>query len=123
MGGFAIVTDRVGQYEVRPLDGGCYLYLDGTEMRYATEDEKIHLEVLIGRYKYEYKPRDLVELLNGSGTDYYGLEGYIFEVVSFTSMGAYIKNNTGTFDPEGDTWVSSGNLKLIAPVEWRYDVV
>lgn len=124
-GSFAKVTSEIeadGDYFVKHLDNGENSYYKPSAMRHATEEEKSHLQTLIGREKDEYKVGDLVELLNGGGSGYSGRNGYIFEIDSVSQSYYHLKDNGNTSSPLG-TCQPKTHIKLITPVEWRHDFV
>lgn len=122
---FAVVSSEIdldGDYYIRYIDSGQNRYYHPTHIRHATEEEKSHLQTLIGREKDEYKIGDLVELLSGSGSGYRGREGYIFEVDSISRAFIHLKDK-GNKTNENDTYIHQEKLKLITPVEWRHDFI
>ncbi|MDO7864791.1 hypothetical protein Q5427_10865 [Brochothrix thermosphacta] len=114
--------DSGDEYHVGFFKNGCFSYLDESDMRHATDEEKSHLQTLIGREKDEYKIGDLVELLGGSCSGYSGRKGYIFEIDGTSGTRMHLKDN-GNKPINMDTSVRPEELKLITPVEWRHDFV
>ena len=124
-GSFAKVTSEVesdGECKIKRYKDGVWGYRQYTNLRHATEEEKSHLQTLIGREKYEYKVGDLVELLSRANSGYSGRNGYIFEVDSVSSSYYHLRDN-GNKTNEMDTYIKAVDLKLITPVEWRHDFV
>lgn len=121
---FGLVThiDSQGDYWFDYLVNRKSDWTSTKQLRHATEEEKSHLQTLIGREKYEYKIGDLVELLSGSGSGYRGREGYIFEVDSISRAFIHLKDK-GNKTNESDTYIHQEKLKLITPVEWRHDFI
>ena len=108
--------DSDNEYRVGFFKNGSFTYLDESEIRHATEEEKSHLQTLIGRGQDEYKVGDLVELLNGGGSGYSGRNGYIFEIDSVSQSYYHLKDNGNTSSPLG-TCQPKTHIKLITPVE------
>ncbi|MPQ27555.1 hypothetical protein EHX26_00305 [Brochothrix thermosphacta] len=127
-GRFAFILcelDSEQEYKIQWYSDGEQTYADKSYIRHATEEEKSHLQTLIGREKDEYKVGDLVELLDGFGGGYRGRAGYIFEVdsVDGSSMPIHLKDNGNKTATNSNTWSRVADLKLITPVEWRHDFV
>lgn len=124
-GRFALILselDSEHEYKIKWYSDGGQTYAGKSYIRHATEEEKSHLQTLIGREKDEYKIGDLVELLSGSGSGYRGREGYIFEVDSISRAFIHLKDK-GNKTNESDTYIHQEKLKLITPVEWRHDFI
>ena len=93
-------------------------------MRHATEEEKSHLQTLIGREKDEYKVGDLVELVADNAIHGYAhRKGYFFEVdeLDGAAYKVHLKDNFNKTEIRLGTWTQVSDLKLITPVEWRHD--
>lgn len=114
--------DNGGDYWLKRIANGESDLAETKQLRHATEEEKSHLQTLIGREKDEYKIGDLVELLSGSGSGYRGREGYIFEVDSISRAFIHLKDK-GNKTKKSDTYIHPEKLKLITPVEWRHDFI
>lgn len=124
-GRFALILselDSEHEYKIKWYSDGGQTYTGKSYIRHATEEEKSHLQTLIGREKYEYKIGDLVELLSGSGSGYSGRNGYIFEVDGKSGAFIHLKDN-GNKTKKSDTYTHPEKLKLITPVEWRHDFI
>lgn len=114
--------DNGGDYWLKRIANGESDLAETKQLRHATEEEKSHLQTLIGREKDEYKIGDLVELLSGAGSGYRGRDGYIFEVDGISRAFIHLKDK-GNKTNENDTYIHQEKLKLITPVEWRHDFV
>ena len=114
--------DSDNEYRVGFFKNGSFTYLDESEIRHATDEEKSHLQTLIGREKDEYKVGDLVELLISNNCGYRGCAGFIFEIDGTSGTRMHLKDNGNKTDKD-DTYVRTAQLKLITPVEWRHDFI
>lgn len=127
-GRFALILselDSEHEYKIKWYSDGGQTYAGKSYIRHATEEEKSHLQTLIGREKDEYKVGDLVELLSGAGSGYRGRDGYIFEVDMITGGERefiHLKDN-GNKPNSAGTHLRADKIKLITPVEWRHDFV
>lgn len=124
-GRFALILselDSEHEYKIKWYSDGGQTYAGKSYIRHATEEEKSHLQTLIGREKDEYKVDDLVELLGGRGSGYSGRDGYIFEVDGKSGAFIHLKDN-GNKTKKSDTYIHPEKLKLITPVEWRHDFI
>lgn len=125
-GSFAKVTSEIesdGECQIKRYKDGVWGYTQASDdLRHATDEEKSHLQTLIGREKDEYEVGDLVELLSGAGSGYRGRDGYIFEVDGNSRAFIHLKDK-GNKTNENDTYIHQEKLKLITPVEWRHDFI
>ncbi|MGO3375503.1 hypothetical protein [Brochothrix thermosphacta] len=124
-GRFALILselDSEHEYKIKWYSNGSQTYAGKSYIRHATEEEKSHLQTLIGREKDEYKVGDSVELLGGSCSGYSGRKGYIFEIDGTSGTRMHLKDN-GNKPIDMDTYIRPEELKLITPVEWRHDFV
>lgn len=125
-GSFAKVTSEIetdGDYFVKYLDNGENSCYKPSAMRHATEEERSHLQTLIGRKKDEYKVGDLARLeTSGLRNSLRTHVGCIFEVGHINSTGAV---HLSLGDNRNDTlaYTNPKYLKLITPVEWRHDFI
>lgn len=123
---FAKVTgeiDKDGDYWVDYLANGETEWAWSEQLRHATEEEKSHLQTLIGRGKDEYKVGDLARLeATGLRNSLRNHIGCIFEVGNINNAGA-IHLTLG--DNRSDTlaYTNPEHLKLVVPVEYRQDFV
>ena len=120
---FGLVThiDSQGDYWFDYLVNRKSDWTSTKQLRHATEEEKSHLQTLIGREKYEYKIGDLVRLeATGLHSSLRTHVGSIFEISHINEIGAA---HLMFGDNRNDTlaYTKPENLKLITPVEWRHD--
>lgn len=115
--------DNGGDYWLKRIANGESDLAETKQLRHATEEEKSHLQTLIGREKDEYKVGDLARLeTSGLRNSMRTHVGCIFEVGHINSAGAVhlsLKDNRN----DALAYTNSQNLKLITPVEWRHDVI
>lgn len=120
---FAVVRSEIdldGDYYIRYIDSGQNRYYHPTHIRHATEEEKSHLQTLIGRGKDEYKVGDLVALFDRTPHGVGMYNGCIFEIASKNGASVMLLNNK-----TGNSFLHAAfgveDIKLITPVEWRHD--
>lgn len=125
-GRFALILselDSEHEYKIKWYSDGGQTYAGKSYIRHATEEEKSHLQTLIGREQDEYKVGDLARLeTSGLRNSLRTHVGCIFEVGHINSTGA-IHLSLG--DNRNDTmaYTNPKYIKLITPVEWRHDFV
>jgi len=117
-GAIAKVTRDDGEYDIWPykcelLDGSNYDWYKPEQIEAVTEE--VVKWAAIGRNVNEYKTGDVVEVTRSTG---YVLVGSIGVIGKYDSNDSFRVN---TFERTGCNWHGSKDVKLVVPVEQRFD--